>query len=1049
MADNPFDQKTIEKYAPFFKTRKAPSFPTEKDLATEYSGLQSFLGASDYSKQLQQAQDAAKLQAALSLAARGFASMGATPKRGESPFATVGRELLAPVGADMIPVATELMKQKAALTAAERAEDRQIKLAALKGVRDRQTRDYEADVAAESQARQFILMTQKREATPSTDYTVDGKPTPVMIEKSWNGKWRYLDTEGNEISKDRLGVYKKGVKPFKSSVTKATDIEILVKDSDGKESFRPVEATITTDFDANGRPKPSVIKEVSSDKVLKLTGPNRNARKAPKPGSKTSAYFTPKSKDVYLTQAALDAFDLDSSMLGKQATATTYLPKPDIGADLPSFSTLTVGGKTYDVREHTTWDADSGTIEGTSPQGEVRNFAPEDLWQVSKPGEGVERKDVRGQFFIPGSDQLSGIVPMQELTSYNMDGDLEKTYYAKINGRTTKIPENQFFLYDERNEPFKRQDTVLRVSGNKLEDLQKVKGFEGATANEIVELWLSKPVAGKGGTEKKQYRFRGNIVDIPDDVFSASLQASKLSEVQKAEKGLTFRTNEAVTNTGSTDLKVAGVTLKPGETGTFTNVDLNKLNPDVRASLRPYGEGADTSTIEFMFTEPETYNGVNYAPGDRISLTPTKYNLAIKDAPTLIKNLTRDSSIKSDTLKRNNFKAVWKTVQKLQESVIPAQNRSRSPTESELKSLLGQFPTGRRGQDALSTAILRMLQDPGTVTPASTNAATVVEDNQSFADQVQTQLNSALDRYTPLVQRGVLPNRPWDQLSYIEKRAFANLPSRGMDETKVNANWEAAQKKIRDQMAKFNLPEPSDSAAVAASAKLKILVDYLLASADMDNTGVLIGPFAGLGATTFADYGIFTSSESQRVNQIITNMRAHLRTLSTEGSDTRPSNYRIQLQEELVPMFTRAEKLNRRNLETISRKLDSSLKSLFTPESTRENVVPQSWVKAAQEAGVSGAKVDPKLYASFMDPNDPINTNFELVTRADVMSDLGKFPFSLPDFQSLRVGQPLPPDGLGRIFIKISPTEVQLAKKGTRKYVPDSNQPVHVFGARP
>ena len=57
MADNPFDPKTIEKYAPFFKTRKAPSFPTKEDLATEYGGLQSFLGASDYSKQLQQAQD--------------------------------------------------------------------------------------------------------------------------------------------------------------------------------------------------------------------------------------------------------------------------------------------------------------------------------------------------------------------------------------------------------------------------------------------------------------------------------------------------------------------------------------------------------------------------------------------------------------------------------------------------------------------------------------------------------------------------------------------------------------------------------------------------------------------------------------------------------------------------------------------------------------------------------------------------------------------------------------------------------------------------------
>ena len=78
-----------------------------------------------------------------------------------------------------------------------------------------------------------------------------------------------------------------------------------------------------------------------------------------------------------------------------------------------------------------------------------------------------------------------------------------------------------------------------------------------------------------------------------------------------------------------------------------------------------------------------------------------------------------------------------------------------------------------------------------------------------------------------------------------------------------------------------------------------------------------------------------------------------------------------------------------------------------------------------------------------MDPNDPINTDFELVTRAQIMEDLGKFKFQLADFQSLRVGQPLPPDADGRVFIKISPTEVQLAKQGT--YVPDPIQPKHVF----
>jgi len=104
--------------------------PDISDVTQGAADLRAYLGPTDYSKQLQQAQDAAKLQAALSLAARGFASMGATPKKGESPFATIGRELLAPVGADLIPVSTDLMKRKAAIDAAKQAEDRQVKLAA-------------------------------------------------------------------------------------------------------------------------------------------------------------------------------------------------------------------------------------------------------------------------------------------------------------------------------------------------------------------------------------------------------------------------------------------------------------------------------------------------------------------------------------------------------------------------------------------------------------------------------------------------------------------------------------------------------------------------------------------------------------------------------------------------------------------------------------------------------------------------------------------------------------------------------------------------------
>jgi hypothetical protein len=125
---------TVFPYLPYFRGEVGKSGlgarPDISDVTKEAADLRAYLGPTDYSKQLQQAQDAAKLQAALSLAARGFASMGATPKKGESPFATIGRELLAPVGADLIPVSTDLMKRKAAIDAARQAEDRQVKLAA-------------------------------------------------------------------------------------------------------------------------------------------------------------------------------------------------------------------------------------------------------------------------------------------------------------------------------------------------------------------------------------------------------------------------------------------------------------------------------------------------------------------------------------------------------------------------------------------------------------------------------------------------------------------------------------------------------------------------------------------------------------------------------------------------------------------------------------------------------------------------------------------------------------------------------------------------------
>jgi hypothetical protein len=101
--------------------------------------LAKYLGATDYAKQLTDAQGMGKLQLALALAQRGFAAAGAPPMRGETPVSTLSRELLSPLAGDAGAVATQMMQQKQALNAAQRQEERQLKLAALQDVKTQAT----------------------------------------------------------------------------------------------------------------------------------------------------------------------------------------------------------------------------------------------------------------------------------------------------------------------------------------------------------------------------------------------------------------------------------------------------------------------------------------------------------------------------------------------------------------------------------------------------------------------------------------------------------------------------------------------------------------------------------------------------------------------------------------------------------------------------------------------------------------------------------------------------------------------------------------------
>ena len=873
-------------------------------LAAREAALKNYLGQTDYSKQLAESQNMGKLRFALDLARRGFESAGATPKRGENPFATVSRELLAPVAGSAGEVATEMMKQRRAVENAKRQEERQIKLAALSQAQD---------------------------------------------------KSKSLDAAALSLFKDSL---------------------------------------------------------------------------------------TPKTSN--LTTSKVEGVEATVALGGKDINLPNTNVVVQINKANPTKQNIVTVGKTTLV---------DGTVVPAGTQ--VTNYR-----KTTPPAQPMIKRGIFGQVYDPVTDTYKQIGNVTRVQRYlpNPSGEgvvpEDKYYVQQLGGKIVEL--GDFFENIDTHSPPKKSEPLYVIdAAATAKALGLPKG--SVVPNELITTFIRSGLTDRGGLpDMIQRRYKGNQVELTEEfIKSGAVRTTPLTEAEEEAQGLkvpSFKKVEELTITGAT------VELLPGaKVGERIIVEKNNSG-DVRylykGKLISEDKGnqflaRDLGSLEEIEAdiEPEVRaDSYTFITGDKIgqstNLTPTAFSkLSIKEK----QKLSSDPKEIEKVRKKLEFVKVWQTTQDQNQGVLRSNlAKERKPTDSELESLLGMFPTGRRGEGLLEKAILKMLQNPDKVDLVSSNAANVSEKYLTFGQQVRVQLDKAGEKYTALRERGVLPDKSWDQLSYIEKQAFASLPARGMSEDNVNKNWLAAKEKISNSAKNFTFPDKGDSTAVAAAVKLQILVDYLINAADMDkSTGILVGPWAELGAKVFGDYEPVTSSSSQRVNQIITNMKSALKTLSsTEGDDGRPSNYRIALAEELLPKFTQPEALNRRNLKTISSKLKSNLKSLFVPESARKNVVPQSWVKAAAEAGIK-VQVNPKLYSSFMDPNDPINKDFDLVTREQVMQSIDKFAFTKKEFDGLRVGQPLPPDQNGLIFIKISPTEIQLARKGSLR--PDPKKGKYVF----
>ena len=231
----------------------APTALTEAEILKQRQLLSGLPGLepTDYSKQLQEQQDLGKLQLALALAQRGFAAAGATPRRGEAPLSTLSRELFSPLAGDAGKAASQMMQQRSALRAAEKADKARLSQAALTMTQQRLGQEDAAAAKRLALARSLV----QRDYTPTKGLqrTVNGKTSDflgfITVDKLTNlPKYVSIKNDGTleEVPSEQLSEYRK---PATVTALKATGATreprvILVPESDGKGGSRLVKRDV-------------------------------------------------------------------------------------------------------------------------------------------------------------------------------------------------------------------------------------------------------------------------------------------------------------------------------------------------------------------------------------------------------------------------------------------------------------------------------------------------------------------------------------------------------------------------------------------------------------------------------------------------------------------------------------------------------------------------------------------------------------------------------------------------------------------------------------
>ena len=969
MAD-PYNPEDVQKYKPYFMPKQRPKvFGTPEGLASleaERSGLASFLGVPDYDAQLDKSREDAKLQFYLQMAQRGFAAAGATPRRNESTVSTLSRELFSPLAGDASKLAGQFTKEKRAIDTAKKAGDRQIRLAALQNVQRRQDLAYKDDAEATVKARNLAMK-------------MAGTNDKI------SNKYEFEDSSGNWVNKpvrvvyDGMGKFtgfkdlggnaidKEGVRVWRKAVTPPKPHISGVSNV-----YRTVKNPDGTVVDV---PAPGTVRVTSptgdSTKVMDGTtilnfGQNGNA-KIIKPGSKSSLYQSADTKKAFATQELLDLFRLPNKV-GTEITRNTYLPKGDAPGSLKAFSTFTVGGATFDPRQM------GETVDGKF----VRTYNPDNQTvrrgdkQYSLSGLTTDRNPLQSTgtptdayVYLPNNNGL-----------YEGDPVVAQRVIEQIYDPATKRsnPVPAFYLggkkltdyrpVDDRNEAFK----TVQPMGVTALNLEKLRNSNPALKDiKVGEEILVQEAPGKadtGASPLYRYVYQGKPVELDEKALTA-LSTGKPLEL------LVF------TNI----------------TGKEQEIDLSAMGQGIRKIKS--GSSVQLPRAVFASLKPETQ--------DFFSSNNVRQARAVKEA---------------------DIRALWKTV--LKEN--PNSGAKDEPTTDEIGSLFARF-RGSRSQSGLRDAIFNMQSYAGGVrtNPSDKTVVDSSDKEYSYAQAVENRLKEAKPRYEALYSKGRLATK-WSSLSFIEKMAFSRIPRRGLDSQKVEKQFQGALKLLEDRKAKFENVTSDETTVFAAAVRSLILLKAVKKGGLLNQTGMLEGSFSKLGAQTFADYPIISSTESSQLNQVLTDVNSNLKTIaSSEGVDGRPSNFRLQLQQSVLPEFTKPETENLKNLDTIISKLQVAIRSRFGEAIAADTVIPQSFVRMAAEAGI---EVD-----SNQDKYPWINPRVSLaeaipVTRENTLKAIGLLPFDIPRFQAMKVGTNLPKDTKGLTYRKVSDTHIQGVKNG-------------------